>query len=54
MICLVDRIPVEVKWQTPLVRFRAFIPQPAGLRHAIGHGLVLGLGTRARDDVLML
>jgi hypothetical protein len=26
MICLVDRTPVEVEWQTPLMRFRAFIP----------------------------
>jgi hypothetical protein len=26
MLCLVDRIPVEVEWQTALVRFRAFIP----------------------------
>jgi hypothetical protein len=26
MLCLVERIPVEVEWQTPLVRFRAFIP----------------------------
>jgi hypothetical protein len=26
MLCLVDRTPVEVKWQTPLARFRAFIP----------------------------
>jgi hypothetical protein len=26
MLCLVDRIPVEVEWQTPLARFRAFIP----------------------------
>jgi hypothetical protein len=26
MLCLVDRILVEVEWQTPLVRFRAFIP----------------------------
>jgi hypothetical protein len=28
--------------------------QPAGLRHTIGHGPILGLGTRAGDDVLML
>jgi hypothetical protein len=26
MLCLVDRTPVEVEWQTPLVGFRAFIP----------------------------
>jgi hypothetical protein len=26
VLFLVDRIPVEVKWQTPLTRFRAFIP----------------------------
>jgi hypothetical protein len=26
MLCLVDRILVEVEWQTPLMRFRAFIP----------------------------
>jgi hypothetical protein len=26
MLCLVDRIPEEVEWQTPLARFRAFIP----------------------------
>jgi hypothetical protein len=26
MLCLVDRIPIEVEWQTPLARFRAFIP----------------------------
>jgi hypothetical protein len=26
MICLVDRIPVEVERQTPLARFSAFIP----------------------------
>jgi hypothetical protein len=26
MLCLVDRISVEVEWQTPLARFRAFIP----------------------------
>jgi hypothetical protein len=26
MLCLVDRTPVEVEWQTPLARFRAFIP----------------------------
>jgi hypothetical protein len=24
MLCLVDRTPVEVEWQTPLMRFRAF------------------------------
>jgi hypothetical protein len=24
MLCLVDRTPVEVEWQTPLVRFRTF------------------------------
>jgi hypothetical protein len=24
MLCLVDRIPVEVEWQTPLAIFRAF------------------------------
>jgi hypothetical protein len=24
MLYLVDRTPVEVEWQTPLVRFRAF------------------------------
>jgi hypothetical protein len=26
MLCLVDKTPVEVEWQTPLTRFRAFIP----------------------------
>jgi hypothetical protein len=26
VLCLVDRISVEVEWQTPLVRFRAFVP----------------------------
>jgi hypothetical protein len=26
VLCLVDRTPVEVEWQTPLVRFRTFIP----------------------------
>jgi hypothetical protein len=26
VLCLVDRIPVEVECQTPLARFRAFIP----------------------------
>jgi hypothetical protein len=26
MLCLVDRTPVEVEWQTPLMRFMAFIP----------------------------
>jgi hypothetical protein len=25
MLCLVDRISIEVEWQTPLVRFRAFV-----------------------------
>jgi hypothetical protein len=24
ILCLVDRTPVEVEWQTPLMRFRAF------------------------------
>jgi hypothetical protein len=24
VLCLVDRTPVEVEWQTPLARFRAF------------------------------
>jgi hypothetical protein len=24
MLCLVDRTPVEVEWQAPLARFRAF------------------------------
>jgi hypothetical protein len=27
VLCLVDRTPVEVEWQTPLTRFRAFIPR---------------------------
>jgi hypothetical protein len=31
-----------------------YLPQPASLRHAIGHGPVLGLGTRSGDDVLTL
>jgi hypothetical protein len=26
VLCLVDRTLVEVEWQTPLVRFRTFIP----------------------------
>jgi hypothetical protein len=26
VLCLVDRTLVEVEWQTPLMRFRAFIP----------------------------
>jgi hypothetical protein len=26
MLCLVDRTSVEVEWQVPLMRFRAFIP----------------------------
>jgi hypothetical protein len=26
VLCLVDRAPIEVEWQTPLTRFRAFIP----------------------------
>jgi hypothetical protein len=26
VLCLVNRTPVEVEWQIPLVRFRAFIP----------------------------
>jgi hypothetical protein len=26
MLCLVDRTPIEIEWQTPLTRFRAFIP----------------------------
>jgi hypothetical protein len=26
VLCLVDRAPVEVEWQTPLTRFRACIP----------------------------
>jgi hypothetical protein len=26
LLCLVDRTLVEVGWQIPLVRFRAFIP----------------------------
>jgi hypothetical protein len=30
------------------------LPQPAGLHHAIGHGLVLNLGTRAGDNILTL
>jgi hypothetical protein len=25
VLCLADRTPVEVEWQTPLVRFRAFL-----------------------------
>jgi hypothetical protein len=24
VLCLADRTPVEVEWQTPLTRFRAF------------------------------
>jgi hypothetical protein len=24
VLCLVDRTPVEVEWQTPLTRFRVF------------------------------
>jgi hypothetical protein len=27
MLCLVHRILVEVEWQTPLARFRAFVPR---------------------------
>jgi hypothetical protein len=30
------------------------LPQPAGLHHAIGHGLALSLSTRVGDGVLML
>jgi hypothetical protein len=30
------------------------LPQPAGLHHAIGHGLVLNLGTQMGDDILTL
>jgi hypothetical protein len=26
VLCLVDRAPVEVEWQTSLTRFSAFIP----------------------------
>jgi hypothetical protein len=26
VLCLVDRTPIEVKWQFPLARFRTFIP----------------------------
>jgi hypothetical protein len=26
MLCFMNRTPVEVEWQTPLSRFRAFIP----------------------------
>jgi hypothetical protein len=26
VLCLLDRIPVDVEWHTPLMRFRAFIP----------------------------
>jgi hypothetical protein len=26
VLCLEDRTSVEVEWQTPLTRFRAFIP----------------------------
>jgi hypothetical protein len=27
VLCLADRTPVEVEWQVPLVRFRAFYTQ---------------------------
>jgi hypothetical protein len=26
VLCLVDRTPVEVEWQIPLMRFMTFIP----------------------------
>jgi hypothetical protein len=26
VLCLVNRTPVEIEWQIPLVRFRTFIP----------------------------
>jgi hypothetical protein len=30
------------------------LPEPGSLRHAVGHGTVLRLGTRARDNRLAL
>jgi hypothetical protein len=36
------------------MELREELPEPTGFSHAIGHGMILSLGTRAGDNVLTL